>query len=374
MTHKQRLQKVVNGEWLDRPAVAFWGPHSNFEEQNAYDLAYAMISNQEAYQWDFLKFDFSGMYFPEAFGQEIAIPMNENMEGWCNVYKFLINHAKDWYKLRPLEVKDSKIFTLNVEAIKRVNEHFKGDVPILPTVFSPCSMAGEFVGGFFDEEKIVKMLEYDTKEVEYGLSVIEETLMNIMNAYVDAGASGFFIGFQNALSAKMGHEIFMKYEFPGTCRIIDSIKDRTWVNMAHLCNGTNNKETDYEVINWCLDLPVTALNYSCTYNTLPDFDYVRAKTDKVLVGGIQHNRGPLDRYTFNGFSNPNFPPCDPPDFSGYDRDIIKARLRARVEKAIQDAGNKLVIAGGCGCFAPHRFSVLSEVLDEVEAERAASHQ
>jgi uroporphyrinogen decarboxylase len=374
MTHTQRLQKVVKGEWLDRPAAAFWGPHLNYEEQNAHDLAYAMIANQEAYQWDFMKFDFSGMYFPQAFGQDIAIPMNEHMDGWVNVKKFLINHAKDWYKLRPLEVKGNPIFELNVEAVKRVADHFQGDVPILPTVFSPCSMAGEFVGGFFDEEKIVRMLQYDTKEVEYGLSVIEETLVNLMNAYVDAGAAGFFIGLQNGLTAKMGHEIFEKYEFAGTSRIVNAIKDKTWFNMAHLCNATNNKEMDYQVIEWCLDLPVTAINYSSAYDTLPDFDYIRAKTDKVLVGGIKHNKGPLDRYTYAGYYTPGLPPTAPPDFEGSERQIIKERLRARVEKAINDAGNKLVITGGCGCYEPHRFPVFAEVLDEIEAERAASHK
>lgn len=363
MTHTQRLKAAVAGEHLDRPCAAFWGPHLNLEELNAHDLAFAMIANQEAYQWDFMKFDFSGMYFPEAFGQKITFPYTENIQAWLNVEEWVINHAKDWLKLRPLQVKDSEVFQRNVEAVKRVCDHYQGDMPVLPTVFSPVSMAGEFVAGYFDQEKLIRMFEYNTKEVEYGLQVIEETLINLMEAYVDAGAAGFFIGMQNGINEKLGYDIFMKYEFAGTARIVNAIKDKTWFNMAHLCNGTDTPK-DTESIEWCADLPVTALNYADTWKNMPDFAEIRKKTDKVLVGGIMHTTGPLTRAHMNGIGGGN-------DFMGPDRALIKKVLRGRVEKAIAGAGNKLVIAGGCGCYAPHRFPVLAEVLDEIEAERAA---
>ncbi len=363
MTHTQRLQAAVAGEHLDRPCAAFWGPHLNFEELDARDLAYAMIANQEAYQWDFMKFDFSGMYFPEAFGQKIPAPLHADMQAWLNVEEWRINHAKDWLTLRPLQVKDSAVFTRNVEAVKRVCDHYQGDMPVLPTVFSPVSMAGEFVAGYFDQDKLVKMFEYDTKEVEYGLQVIEETLVNLMEAYVDAGAAGFFIGMQNGLDEKLGYDLFKKYEFDGTARIVNAVKDKTWFNMAHLCNGSGT-EKDVEAVEWCLDLPVTAFNYADTWDSMPSFADLRKKTDKVLVGGIMHTRGPLDRIAMNS-AHGN-------DFSGANRVLIKKQLRHRVEEAIAGAGDKLVIAGGCGCYEPHRFPVLDEVLEEIGAERAAA--
>lgn len=366
MTHRERLMAAVKGEWLDRPCAAFWGPHYNLEEGSARDLAYATIANQQAYDWDFIKVMESGMYFPEAFGQDMPANFTENMQSWVNVEKFIVNHGKDWLKLRPLEVKGNEIFERNVEVIKRVADHFQGDVPILPTVFSPVSMAGEMVGGFFDEAKIVSMIEYDTKEVEYGLSVIEETLINLMNAYIDAGADGFFFGFQNGLNEKMGWDAFMKFEHAGSERVINAVKDRTWFNMAHLCNGRFDKAENTKFIEGCLDLPFDAFNYSNTWSDImPSFADIRKKTDKVLVGGIQHSAMPLGRISWNSLKNN--------DFTGGDRAVIKAKLRARVDKAIEEAGNKLVIAGGCGCFEPHRFCVFDEVMDEVAEERAKQH-
>ena len=68
MTHTQRLEAALKGEWLDMPCFTFWGPHCSLEESNAKDLAYYTIAFQEAYQFDFIKIMESGMYIPEAFG------------------------------------------------------------------------------------------------------------------------------------------------------------------------------------------------------------------------------------------------------------------------------------------------------------------
>lgn len=264
--------------------------------------------------------------------------------------------------LRPMQVKDSEVFQRNVEAVKRVCDHYQGDMPVLPTVFSPVSMAGEFVAGYFDQEKLVKQFEYNTKEVEYGLQVIEETLYNLMDAYVEAGAAGFFIGMQNGLNERLGYDMFKKYEFDGTARIVNHVKDKTWFNMAHLCNGTNTP-MDAESVKWCADLPVTALNYADTWEYMPSFEELRKVTDKVLVGGIMHIPAPLTHNHMNGVDGGH-------DFMGADRRLIKAKLRSRVETAIAGAGDKLVVAPGCGCYQPHRFPVLDEVLEEIAQERA----
>lgn len=366
MTHKERLMAAVRGEWLDRPCAAFWGPHYNLEEGSARDLAYTTIANQRAYQWDFIKVMESGMYFPEAFGQDIPANLNSEMQAWVNVEKFIVNHAKEWRKLRPLEVKGNELFERNVEVISRVADYFQGDVPILPTVFSPVSMAGEMVGGYFDEAKIVAMLEYDTADTEYGLSVVEETLVNLMNAYIDAGADGFFFGMQNGLNQKMGFDAFMKFEHDGCMRVLNAVKGRTSFVMAHMCNGSaTDKALNTKFIDACLDLPVDAFNYTDTWDSMPSFAEMRQKTDKVLVGGIMHSAMPLSRVSWN-LPHKN-------DFSGPDRAAIKNRLRARVDAAIEGAGNSLVIAGGCGCYEPHRFCVFDEVMEEVAEERAKNH-
>lgn len=361
MTHTQRLEAAIKGEWLDKPCFSFWGPHYNLEESNAKDLAYGMIAFQEAYDFDFIKIMESGMYLPEAFGQDIPANLCSNMQAWLSVQKWRINHAKDWYELKPLKVEDSEILSREVEVVKRIADHFQGDVPILPTIFSPVSAMGEFVGGFWDQEKLVKMFEYHPNEIEYGLSVVEETLVNIADAFLDAGAYGLFFGMQNGLNEKLGYEMFRKYEWESSARVMNAVKDKCKFSMAHLCNGNGS------TIPWSLDLPCTAINYADQQNDMPSLGEVRKLTDKVLVGGIKHNSGRgLDRQT------PFLPGGN--DFSGYERRQIKKLLKNRVKDAIEQAGDKLVIAGGCGMGydVRPRFSVFHEVMDEIAEERAAA--
>lgn len=365
MTHKERLMAAVKGEWLDRPCLAFWGPHYNLEEANAKDLAFACIANQQAYQYDFIKVMASGMYIPEAFGQVIPYATHSKMEAWLNVQKFCISHANDWLDIRPVKVSESEVLQRNVEAVKIMSDHFQGDVPILPTVFSPASAMGECCGGFFDEEKFVSMCMYEPQKVEHGLEAMEETLINLMEAFIDAGASGFFFGMQNGLNRKLGHDLFMHFEHDPSARVLNAINSKTWFNMLHLCNGLGDKG-DTEAVEWCLDLPADAINYPSTWSWMPSFKELRAKTDKVLVGGIENNAGVLTRKLLNTPGHN--------DFSGNDRNTIYNRLYNRVKDAIDGAGNKLVIAGGCGIYEPHRFGVMNEVMDAIEAERAAGRK
>ena len=90
-------------------------------------------------------------------------------------------------------------------------------------------------------------------------------------------------------------------------------------------------------------------------------------TDKVLVGGIDHNCEGQD-YRAAGFCKD--------DFSGIDRQETKSLIRKRVDTAIESAGNKLIITGGCGFNfnAHHRFGVWHEVMEEVAEERALSRK
>ena len=180
---------------------------------------------------------------------------------------------------------------------------------------------------------------------------------------MEAGATGLFFGMQNGLNLKLGYEGYRKYEWASSARILDAIKDKCKFRMVHLCNG------DGEAIDWALDLPCDAFNWADQQDNMPSLGEVRAKTDKVLVGGIKHNGGEsLDRTTAYLHA--------PNDFSGACRADVKAVMKKRVEDAIEQAGNKLVICGGCGVDmdARRRFPVFQEVMDEIAEERAAGRK
>lgn len=361
MTHKERLLATIRGEWLDKPCYTAWGPAHSREEPNAKDLANALINFQKIHDFDFIKHNPSGMYFTEAFGQVIAPVTDMNFQAWMGVEKFVVNDPHQWAQLTPKKILGNSL-EREVEVVKRINDYFQGDVPVIATVFSPFIWMGEMTGGFFREEQIVDHFRYSEKYARKGLEVVEETNARLMEAFVDAGAAGFFYGVQNCMAEKMGREMFDEYEKAPSVRLLNLVRDKTWFNMCHMCNGRR------EYADWFLDYPVDAFNWSDTHSlTQRSMKEMREVTDKVLVGGIDHNCEGQD-YRAAGFCRD--------DFSGIDREETKKLIRRRVDTAIESAGNKLVIAGGCGFNfnAHHRFGVWHEVMEEIAEERAANRK
>lgn len=360
MTHKERILAAVRGEWLDKPCYAAWGPHYSLEESNASDLAKAMIGYEKMHDFDLIKVMSGGMYFPEAFGQKVAPATDINFQSWISVDRYIINDACDWLKITPQKIVGNSL-AREVECVKRINDHFHGEVPVLPTIFSPFIMMGEMTGGFFREDIIVEQFRYHEKECLKGLEVVEETLMMLMDAFVDAGAAGFFYGVQNTMARLMGKEMFDAYEKAPSLRCLNAVKDKTYFNMLHMCNGRR------EECDWFVDYPVQALNWADTHTPVQrSMAEMREISDKVLVGGLAHRLPNANLHSTVMES----------DFTGMDRQRIKDHIKSRVLTTLHDAGNKVVVSGGCGWQfeATHRFNIWHEVMDEIAEERAKNRQ
>src|SRR4051812_36791317 len=67
MNKHERVAVALVGETVDRPPVSTWR-HFVDREQNAQDLADAMLDYHRAYDWDFMKVNPRATYFAEAWG------------------------------------------------------------------------------------------------------------------------------------------------------------------------------------------------------------------------------------------------------------------------------------------------------------------
>ena len=207
ITHTQRVKAALEGKMLDRPAFAAWGPHMNLVDRNAKDFARATIDYQNAHHFDFIKVMPNGMYFPEAFGQKLKDADFILDETWQNVQVNAINDPHEWAKLKVPSMKEG-VFAREIEAVKRIADYFQGDVPVLPTVFSPFIWMGEMTGGFFRQDTIVAHFKYSEKYARIGLEIVNETNELLMEEFVKAGADGFFLGYQAGMAGLMGKEMF----------------------------------------------------------------------------------------------------------------------------------------------------------------------
>lgn len=356
ITHTQRIKATLEGKILDRPAFTAWGPHMNLVDRNAKDLAKATIDYQNINQFDFIKVMQNGLYFSEAFGQIIKPAEHILDETWQNTLVNAINDPHEWAKIKVPSMKEG-VLAREIEAVKRICDYYQGDVPVLPTVFSPFIWMGEMTGGFFRQDIIVSHFKYSEKYAKIGIEVISETNEILMNEFIKAGAAGFFFGYQCGMAKLMGKEMFAEYAKKYDIHNIKSVEGKTWFNIAHICHG------DAEHSEWFLDYPVEALNWADQHEGQHSLKEMRAITDKVLVGGLNHS--------INGnYKDLSIMVQSPSDLSGENRDETKARVKARVLQAMSDAGNKLIVSGGCGwgVGSVPRFGLWAEMMEEIGAE------
>lgn len=362
ITHKQRLQAVLEGKVLDRPPVSLWGPHFNLEDRHAKDFALASINYQNSYDFDFIKVMPNGVYFTEAFGQEIRYSEHYQDDTWMNTVRYAINDPKEWAKIKVPDLKTGPL-AREIEVVKRLSDYYQGDVPILPTIFSNIVWMGEMTGGHYHQEIIVSHFNEYEEYAKKGMEVVAETNERLMEAFVEAGADGFFLGYQMGMLEKMGEDMYAEYGHKYDLRNLGAVKEKTWFNLAHLCHGDKK---DTEVF---LDYPVQAFNWADTHAEHHSLGEMRKLTDKVLVGGLDHDLGSSGYEGIGGGDAVQ----SGTDLSGADREKIKQTIRRRLAEGMKGAGPQYILSGGCGWDhnSPHRFSLIHEVLEEVAEEIAA---
>lgn len=352
MTKMERVKAVLEGKPVDRPPFIAWGPHLNLEDRHVGDFTKAVIAYENQHDFDILKVMQNGLYFAEDFGHVADPPENSDDAGFKKTRIPAINSLEDMRNITTHPVTEGAI-AREVESIRIISEYYKDTVPVLATVFGPyrtyCHMSGYY--GLEDQNKKLfgdgTMMDFiKTHEEEYlhVMDVLTEQIINNMNAFLDAGAAGFFFCPGGTYPVDpSSDEDYLKYIRPYDEKVLAAVYDRSFFTMLHIC-GMSLQHMDY-----MLDLPAHAINWEDASPLNPSIEQVRAKTDKVLMGGMDRNS----------------------DFYGSSRDKVKSVLKMKVKEAVRQGGNKLVLA--VGCESPreitHRFVVWHEVMDELAEEK-----
>ena len=110
------------------------------------------------------------------------------------------------------------------------------------------------------------------------------------------------------------------------------------MNLLHVC-GTQRLRME-----WALDYPVEAINWDDQEAETPSLAEIREQTDRILVGGLDRHR----------------------DLEGENPEQIRRRIREKVIRATTQAGEKLIVSGGCdwSISASHYFPLWREVMEE----------
>ena len=351
LTSTERLKRVLSGREVDRPLYSAWGHFMNYADRNAKDFAKATIDFQLVNGFDFIKVMSNPFYLLEDMGI-VFQPVRDFTSCVSRSADILtVSEPADWERVRLPDVRSGAI-AREIEAVKRIADYFQGDVPVLPSIFTPVMWItyASIPSPEIDicEKKYgsyVPLLEkYLTDYEKYTRNAVKriaEFNQEFMEELLKAGASGFFYCTDVARDLWSSRDIFGEFEKKLDLQTLNAVKDGSLFSLLHVCGE------DRLLFDELLEYPVDAFNWDDQMKGTPSFFELRKKTDKMLVGG-------LNRKT---------------DFAGENRGEIKETIIKRIREALEQGGEKIMISGGCAWDfdSAYKFYIWKEVMEEYRA-------
>src|SRR5437867_4499672 len=170
MGRRERIVAAINREPVDRVPYAVWR-HFPSVDRSAAGLAQTTLRFHERYGSDFLKITPRGGYAVEAWGCVEGDELREDGHRPC--VSCAIRAPEDWKKIRPLDPGSAPGWVEHLETIVRMGfDRRIGDSPVLPTLFSPLSLARKLSG-----TRLTHDLHEHPTLVTGALEVITETVI-----------------------------------------------------------------------------------------------------------------------------------------------------------------------------------------------------
>ena len=264
MTKTERIKALLEGKKLDTQSMNLWKHFPPYDEDPK-ELVKKIIQFQDRFQWDFVKVTYQGLYSVQDWGSAIKWPERDNV--WpetCSsvgvVTDFGIKHDEDWAKLNVLPM-DQGSMAATIEAAKGVVDHYKGEVPVVITIFNPLTTAIKMAG-----DKMFVHMRRNPELFHKGLETICQTTIKLVEEMAKMGADGIFFASQLGTYDKMSVAEYEEFGRPYDLRVLEAAKDM-WFNIMS-------------------QYPVAALNW---HDQLVDISLAdaRKKSDKLLIGGVE---------------------------------------------------------------------------------------
>ena len=271
MSRRERIAAAIARQPVDRVPYAFWR-HFPKVDRNPAGLAQATLRFHERYGGDFVKITPNGGYAVQAWGCVEA--QEERPDGHRPCVTCAVRDAEDWKRIRPLDPMVAPGYVEQFETIVRMGfDRRIGDAPVVPTLFSPLSLARKLSANRLDED-----LRERPGLVRDALEAITETLIAFAARALDEGVSGIFYSIQAASRALHTDAEYAEFGEPYDRRILESFHGRSILTIVH-CHGTDL------MFDRLARLPGHAWNWD-DRATPPTLAEARAIVPGAVVGGL----------------------------------------------------------------------------------------
>ena len=275
MSRRERILATLRREATDRTPYAFWR-HFPTIDANPAGLAQATLRFHERYGSDFLKITPAGGYAVEEWGCVEAEEVRPDGHRGCA--RCAVRDASDWKKIRPLDPGAAPGYVDQIETIVRLGfDRRIGDAPVVPTLFSPLSLARKLSG-----DRLSNDLREHPDLVLGAVEAITETLIRFADRCLTEGLAGIFYSIQAASRKLHTEEEYARFGEPFDRRFLESIQARSTLTIIH-CHGEDL------MFDRLARLPGHAWNWD-DRATPPSLAQAAAMVPGAVIGGLHQWR------------------------------------------------------------------------------------
>ncbi len=270
LSHRARLEACLAGEAADRAPVALWR-HFPVDDQTPDGLAASTAAFQHAYDFDLIKVTPSSSFCIKDWG--VSDRWAGNPEGTRDYTGRAIHVAADWERLKPLDPRQGHLGQ-QLECLRLLTGEFRGQVPVLQTIFSPMSQAKNLVG---PADLLVHMRRHPDA-LHAGLRQITQTTLAFLAEAMKTGIDGIFFAVQHAQYGLLSTAEFVEFCRPYDMQILEAARG-LWLNLLHL----HGSEVMFDQV---LDYPFDVLNWH-DRQTPPTLADAKTRFPGVVCGGLR---------------------------------------------------------------------------------------
>jgi len=270
MDKRERLERALIGEKVDRAPIALWR-HFGGDDQRLADFVRATLDFQKQYDWDFIRTTPFSAYSVSDYGVEAV--WNGDASGDATITKTIIKRSLDWTELRTLDPARGELGKY-LEALRGIiTEADKTGTPVLATVYSPLSQARMLAG----EMTMLLHMRTAPQRVITGLNTLTENTMRLFESLKKIGIAGISYMMDCANFGVMSEEEYVQFGIPNDRKILETRNPKWWLNILHLA--------DNPMFALATSYPMQVINWDVTDKHL-DWATVKTRTSQTLCAGL----------------------------------------------------------------------------------------
>lgn len=257
MTSSERVHAAVKGEPVDRVPLCFW---HHFKPEGSGERMAEMTME----------------FFRTKFDLDIVKIMPD--------LPYPNPHPLHW-SMAPRLGLDTPGFQQQLICIQILRNALGPDFPLILTLFSPFTYAIRFLG----KADAIEQARQDFDHFARGLESVALNLRTLMNAAIDAGASGIFFSCMGATNIDLKRDEYARIARPFDLMALEGAQNG-WLNIVHV-HADPSQEGDEIYFESFTDYPVSVMSWSDRL-TGPNLAEALTMTGKCLMAGMTE-RGPL---------------------------------------------------------------------------------